>query len=48
MWNNIVIKVLNIIQKPFKENLEMMIILCLFAGAADGFFWTCHGLESRN
>ena len=31
--------------EPFKENLEMLIILCLFAGAADGFFWTCHGFE---
>ncbi|MBQ0149825.1 MAG: phosphoethanolamine transferase [Bacteroidales bacterium] len=30
--------------KPFRENLEVMLILCLLVGAADGYFWTIHAI----
>lgn len=45
MKSSIVMNIIKVVQKPFKENLEMLIVLCLYAGAADGFFWTCHAFE---
>lgn len=30
--------------KPFQENLEMMLILILYVGSADGYFWTVHAI----